>query len=90
MSEINEQQVPVPIIKGFLGSGKTTLLNHILQDDQSEFRIRPFRVPQMRLRLQSQLAHLRIQAPSFTRSRCLGSPQALVTTATEGVWREGA
>ena len=33
MSEINEQQVPVPIIKGFLGSGKTTLLNHILQDD---------------------------------------------------------
>ena len=33
MSEINEQQVPVPIIKGFLGSGKTTLLNQILQDD---------------------------------------------------------
>ena len=33
MSEINKQQVPVPIIKGFLGSGKTTLLNHILQDD---------------------------------------------------------
>ncbi len=89
MSEINEQQVPVPIIKGFLGSGKTTLLDHILQDDQSEFRIQSSEFRNA-VKTKTQLAHLRMQAPSFTSPRCLGSPQALVTTATEGVWREGA